>query len=216
MIIYLISCAATGMKYVGQHKSSNIVRYWNQNVAAALRGTNCKPRLYNAIKKYGPTSFHIQILKAVDTQAEADLCEREFIKSLNTKSPNGYNLTDGGQYVQSGLTEESIAKIRAALKGNTHTLGRKHSALARLNMSKAQQGHPSTSTAEGRKKQSVKTKGRKRPPFSEAWKENIRLAAMRRRNSMIGNKFAAGGKWNIGRKHTEETRRKVSEARRRR
>ena len=71
-----------------------------------------------AIKKYGWKNFRCGVIKNCASKAEMDTWEKFFIILLNTKAPNGYNLTDGGEGIV-GLerTPEHNAKISAALTG---------------------------------------------------------------------------------------------------
>jgi len=85
-----------------------------------------------AIKKYGVENVVLSILATVDNWELLCLAEQEAIEKFNTFSPNGYNLTLGGD---GGLgrqkTEQEIEKIRAA------NLGRKATDEAKDNMRKS-------------------------------------------------------------------------------
>lgn len=52
---------------------------------------------YSAIKKYGWNNFTHEILLEYLSFEEASCKEKELIIFYNTKAPNGYNLTDGGE-----------------------------------------------------------------------------------------------------------------------
>lgn len=67
----------------------------------------------NARAKYGTENWKVDIIKECDTQEELNKWEMYYIKLLDTRNPNGYNLTDGGE-TSSGykLTKEHIEKIR--------------------------------------------------------------------------------------------------------
>jgi hypothetical protein len=70
--------------------------------------------LHCAIRKYGRDVFEIEILDEGLTEAEADFCEVFYIRILNTKVPNGYNLTDGGEGSHGfKMPESAIEKSRA-------------------------------------------------------------------------------------------------------
>jgi hypothetical protein len=87
--------------------------------------------LHKAIRKYGEDGFNIEIITTCKTKEEVNHKEIEMIRQYNSKSPNGYNLTDGGEG-QRGIrwteeqfikrkkykaTAETNAKISEALKG---------------------------------------------------------------------------------------------------
>lgn len=60
----------------------------------------CKGRyscFYHAIQKYGWDNFEHEILENDLTFEQACTKEKYYISFYNTKAPNGYNLTDGGE-----------------------------------------------------------------------------------------------------------------------
>lgn len=61
--------------------------------------------LNNAWRKYGEPKM--TILAETSDHAAAFLMEKHFIKTMKTKAPHGYNMTDGGEGVV-GRTEESL------------------------------------------------------------------------------------------------------------
>ena len=88
-------------QYIGQcvkilsngKKWGNMSR-WKQHIRDATNGKdNCR-LLNNAIRKYKPENFVIEILKECNIN-ELDFYENQFIDILHTMSPNGYNLTSG-------------------------------------------------------------------------------------------------------------------------
>ena len=68
---------------------------------------------HNAIRKYGFENFTVKILyQSLDSKHCLDVVEGYFIKTLNTKKPGGYNLTDGGEgALGCKHTEEQIRKM---------------------------------------------------------------------------------------------------------
>ena len=56
--------------------------------------------LYNAIKKYGWNNIEHEVVAQNLTEDEAKNFEMVLISKLNSKNPNGYNLTDGGNGVK--------------------------------------------------------------------------------------------------------------------
>jgi hypothetical protein len=60
--------------------------------------------LNNAWRKYGDPV--LTILAETSDHTAAFLLEKHFIKTMNTKTPNGYNMTDGGEGIV-GRSEES-------------------------------------------------------------------------------------------------------------
>ena len=134
--IYKITCLISKKSYVGKTTQDLDVRI-NQHKRDSRRG---RPGIDAAINKYGwDGNFTVEILEICPVEM---LNEREIfqIREQNTKAPNGYNLTDGGDGGR-GLSPsaETRAKISAKLKGRpAHNKGVSPSAAARANMSAAQ------------------------------------------------------------------------------
>ena len=109
--IYCIT-SPSGKKYVGQcmkqlsnGRKHGYIGRWKEHIRDANYKNNC--RLLNAsIRKYKPENFTIEILKECPLQ-DLNKYEKEYISSLNTMKPYGYNLTDGGNVCkQSDETNE--------------------------------------------------------------------------------------------------------------
>ena len=127
--IYLIINLINGKKYVGQTRQKLGRRISQHKCGKTKLGIDA------AIKKYGwKNNFKVEILEECPVEK---LDEREifWIAELNTKAPNGYNLTDGG-YGHGGYkpTPEHCANLSKSLKG------RKFSEEHRKNLSKANKG----------------------------------------------------------------------------
>jgi hypothetical protein len=88
---------------------------WRRHLDRAL-GARPRGALSHAIKKYGPEDFKVETLViANDWDYLCDL-ERKAIAAFNTKSPNGYNLTDGGEgihgYIHDDISRANISKAQ--------------------------------------------------------------------------------------------------------
>jgi group I intron endonuclease len=137
MIIYLITNVANGKQYVGQTRSTISRRMAQHRHRAA---TGCHYALHSAIRKYGCGYFRIDVLAKAETLDELNALERKFIERIRTVSPNGYNLTTGGEnYVRSAETRR---KISNAMKGTQRCKGRVVSAEQRAKTSLSLMGHP--------------------------------------------------------------------------
>lgn len=118
MIVYLITNKINGKKYVGQHIGSDLKKYWYRKAWRALAGYTTGQALANAIRKYGKDAFEIKPLVIIGTKEELNYYEIGLIKSLNTKVPSGYNVTDGGEGTHGHVrTAEEKAAISRALTG---------------------------------------------------------------------------------------------------
>lgn len=190
MFVYLITNNINGKKYIGQ-TSRRLEDRWAEHIKP--RGKPGCTYLWRAICKYGPEAFSIKPLVIVESKWEMDLYEAGMIKALNTKSPNGYNLTDGGDGVvgytftdeqrkkvsigQIGrkMSEKSRQKLLERNKSNTFSLGIKMPEEHRLKLIKINTGSK----------------------MSEEVKKRMSVA-------------------HLGKKHTDETKRKLSQSAKRR
>ena len=110
-VVYLIWNKINGKKYVGQTRQSfkrRIIEH-KRNSGKSKIGVDA------AIAKYGWDNFTVEIIEEC---AIEKLDEREmfWIRELNSKVPNGYNLTDGGKGTI-GFTDETRAKLSARKRG---------------------------------------------------------------------------------------------------
>jgi len=133
--IYKIVNKINGMIYIGQTIKSVEERWRNHKQSAS----NCH-YLKNAFKKYGIDHFDFKII-CICFDEELDKFEIQYIKSLNTLVPNGYNIRAGGN---GGLhNEETKKKISNTLKNRTdiirinHQLGKPHTEETKKKISNA-------------------------------------------------------------------------------
>ncbi len=170
--IYKITCLVNGKFYVGKTKQK-LSRRITQHKYDSKKGSL---GLGAAIRKYGWENFTVEV---IETCPIDKLNEREifFIAELNSKSPNGYNLTDGGDGGR-GLSpnKETRDKISAKLKGRpAHNKGQKMSAetCARMSATKKAIGFmpPSTKgrhhSEESKAKMSKAQSGQNNPQFGK-------------------------------------------------
>jgi group I intron endonuclease len=123
MIVYLITNKKTGKKYVGQ-TIKTLKRRWSLHLSDATRGSAMY--LHRAIRKYGEENFSVKPLHVCESREELNLSEVFYISLLRTKSPKGYNMSDGGQGAVGTLqTEESREKRSKALQGKPWTSSRR-------------------------------------------------------------------------------------------
>jgi len=93
MLVYKVTNIINGKSYVGQTtKSLNHRRKKHQ-------WSNDGYAFHNAIRKYGRSKFEWEVLEECDSKEEMDEMEFHYIKQFDSKVPNGYNLTDGGEGV---------------------------------------------------------------------------------------------------------------------
>lgn len=181
MYIYCITNKLNNMKYVGKCAKlvSESTKYYGSGVHISA-----------SIKKHGIDNFVKEILEndIVDL-VELSSREKYWIKHLNTKFPNGYNLTDGGDGCQ-GMTEETKEKIR---QKNKLLVGEKSSRYGKKNTEEHNNilravNTGKTVSEETRRKISQNQTGKTRPKevmektrqsnigriHSEEWKQKVR------------------------------------------
>ena len=111
MIIYKIENKTNGHIYIGQTQ-----RTLNSRIGYH-RYSNRFP-IGRAFQKYGFDNFAVAIIDYAYSKQELDEKEKFWIRVYNSKVPNGYNLTDGGEGREGyKLPEEVKQKISAAQKG---------------------------------------------------------------------------------------------------
>ena len=91
--VYCATNRENGKQYIGKTTKSMFVRKTYHEVSA-LRGG--KWYFQRALRKYGVGSFDWEVIFESDLESVLNAVERYFIKHLKTKSPYGYNMTDGG------------------------------------------------------------------------------------------------------------------------
>lgn len=189
--LYCVTCLETGKLYFGQ-TTVNVKRRWHQHIRFAVQSRD-DYKLHRAIRKYGVENFTVKEVMWVEAptkqalKAKLDFLEIHFIQKFDTRR-NGYNMTDGGDWVNLGsLSEEHKRKLSESKRGDKNPMfGKKHSEETRRKMSESNKGKHSVSE-EHRKKLSEANKGERN--------HNFRKPA-----------------WNRGMSIPEEQRKKISEA----
>lgn len=179
--IYIATCTVNNKSYIGQSCHSMLRRKAGHE-KAAVAGSQFV--FHRAIRKYGPSSFEWRVLTLCENQ-DLQHEEKQHIKTLKTKKPYGYNMTDGGDGVVGLLfSKQHRARISNAAKGRTYS-------------------------EETKALWSKQRRGKSRKPFNEQWRKNLSIASTGRKASLETRlKLSIAGK---GRKHSEETRKKISE-----
>ena len=114
MLIYHITSLVTGLSYVGKTGKTLDAR-WAQHVSDARNGST--NYLHRAIKKYGSDSFLREIVCECPEDS-SNFWESFCILAFSSRSPLGYNMTDGGDGVPGYIfTEEDRQKLGSGLRG---------------------------------------------------------------------------------------------------
>ena len=172
--IYMITCKITGKSYIGKtigKIGQRVMYHLNGNTPGCVA-------LHSAIKKYGKENFTWEVLHENVIPELLSMFEMEAIKTYNTLSPNGYNLTAGGE---TGFqSEETIQKRTETLRSNPPMLGRKHSEESKQQMSISRTG--SKRPPETRKKMSDAAMGH--PTSIETRQKISKANALPQRNNV--------------------------------
>ena len=166
MIIYKTTNLINGKIYVGQDSKNN------PNYLGSGKYIN------KSINKYSKENFKKEILCECNSKEELNEKEIYWIKELNSKVPNGYNLTDGGEGVFNPCdeTRNKMSKLASKKIGDKNPFFNKHHSKESIEkMSKIKLGKPSPMKGKiGIYSEETLIKMRK--PKSEEFKKNIKIA----------------------------------------
>lgn len=171
MIIYLITNKKNGKQYVGQTTRTLRERKMEHARKNGLVG--------RAIRKYGRENFDIRQIDSADSIELLNKKEIEWIEKLETKTPYGYNLCNGGNNTHGFNHREEARAIMAEkkkgmFKGKDNPFyGQKHSDETRKRMSEAW------------------TEERKQQLAEMSRKRNLKNQAVRVRNIDTGEVFGS-------------------------
>jgi group I intron endonuclease len=202
--IYLVTNNLNGKQYVGQ---TTVAR---NKVGHGLIVTE-------AYKKHGKDNFnYLPICSGINNRATLNYIERFWIKVIDTRYPNGYNIEEGGS-TKGTVSDSTRQKLRVA------NLGKKVSSETKAKMSLASTGrYPSEETKvklkAARSKQIPPMLGKK---TSEETKEKLRQTKLGSNNPMYGkpiteehrNKLKANNarnKYWLGKKFSNEQKAHLS------
>lgn len=106
------------VSYLKSGKKWGYMCRWKSHINESKRHLNYCRILDSAIRKYGHENFKIKLLCTVDSLDELNKMEQFYILKYNTLSPNGYNLTSGGNKNQIQSEETKIKRSKSLLGKN--------------------------------------------------------------------------------------------------
>lgn len=109
MIIYKVKNKIDGKMYIGQTRKT-LEKRWKDHCS---NRSSCR-YLKFAILKYGKENFEITQITKCNSLEEMNHREAYCIKLFNTMTPNGYNLTTGGDV--KNISEETRLKKSESMK----------------------------------------------------------------------------------------------------
>ena len=208
MIIYKVTNLTNNKVYIGKTIKS-LTHRKNNHLSDARRGG--KSLFHRAIRKYGAENFCWEVMDKVMFSDLLLELEKFYISKYNSKAPNGYNLTDGGDgncgWHPSG---ESRRKMSDAHLGKRQPLSEETKRkIGEANKLSLLGKHPSEET---KRKMSESRTGKKHShhrghPLSEETKRKIGNANSGERSAMFGRH----GKLHpfFGKHHTEDALKKM-------
>ena len=110
-IVYSYTNLINGKKYIGQtinpeqRKSAHKSSYQNE------KDQEYDSLFHRALRKYGWNNFKYEVLIEDDNLDLINELEAFYINFYNTKTPNGYNILDGGRNVRRVLSEKTKEKL---------------------------------------------------------------------------------------------------------
>lgn len=130
-IIYCYTNQINGKQYVGQTVNPEQRKKQHKSSAFNPQDKDYETLLHRAFRKYGYDNFTYEILVEIKDDDFDLLNELEcyYIQKLNSKTPNGYNVLDGGEncarshseetrekmmWSHAALTEEEVVELRKA------------------------------------------------------------------------------------------------------
>jgi group I intron endonuclease len=120
--VYYIECLPTGIGYVGITGWS-VARRFARHMLNARHGR--AGALYEAVREYKSEAFKVTLLEIVSSWEEACDAERRLIRELGTKTPAGFNLTDGGDG-NLGYEYTDEVRLRMSVSGHAKRLSEEH------------------------------------------------------------------------------------------
>ena len=220
---YITTNKINGKQYIGSHSTNNVDDGYLGSGSYILR----------AIKKYGKENFIRELICECKNEKQAYKNEKKYIEKYNTLSPNGYNLSPTGGLEYNGYhSEESKRKISEAQKGEKGNMyGKHHSEKTKKKLSDFFKGrklpeeirekmcgegngfYGKTHSEETKRKVSETNKGNKYSFGRKVTKETKRKMSEAKNGKKLTKehvKNAVEGR--AGYKHSEETKKKISES----
>lgn len=108
--IYIITNKITGKQYVGQTRRTITIRFNQHKTRAISKKDNMY--LHIAMNKYGVENFTVKEITHIEFDdknqliKELNALEKHYIKEYSTLSPNGYNLTPGGDSIAEHIKQK--------------------------------------------------------------------------------------------------------------
>lgn len=152
MCIYKIQNNSTNLIYIGK-TTVEVSKRWSAHLSSAKRS---KTHIGRALHKYGKDAFTFEVIDIAENEQSLSVKESFYISYYGSLTPNGYNLTTGGEGAAlSEETKEKLSFSHAKLHGRERSNRMEHKIIkdrfpalyeemARINRSQSQIGKPSS------------------------------------------------------------------------
>lgn len=206
--LYILTNTVNGKQYVGK----DVQLPSRPKIHLSGKAPNCRA-IHNAIKKHGADAFDVEIIPLPDLTAQ-DLYDAEQAKivELDTKAPNGYNLTDGGPGLSGhDFSDEHRRKLSELNSGeNNPNFGRVYTPEERKEIAERSTGWKQTDKS----RQSISDNHArywKGKDFSEEHRVNISKALKGKPKSALTRQRMKEAQQKRGREMSDEIRQQLSE-----
>jgi hypothetical protein len=205
--IYITTNMINGKRYIGQRK---FYRNWNEYLGSGKL-------IKRAIEKYGKQNFNRTIVAIAFSEEQLNIFEKEWINLFDSdKNEDYYNIAQGGHgNTLSGLTDIQMKELK--IKQSIASTGRTHTESTKKKMSEWHTGK--IVSEETRQKISKINKGKvvsdeSKLKMSQSQKGRIHSeeSINKMKKSREGKYTGENSHW-FGRKHTEETKIKMTDSR---
>lgn len=193
MIIYKAVNKINGKIYIGKTTRELSVRLSEHKHEKRMPFSS-------AYQKYGHENFSISIIDTADTEEELNHKERKWIAHYESKKPNGYNITDGGEGTSGVVREDTASRNRLLCGKNNHMFGKRFTPEERKKFGQPGERNPmygKQRTDEEKSKLSAKSKA--------AWADPEKRERMRL--SMVGRKHKKPASESLRRFRSENMKR---------
>jgi group I intron endonuclease len=182
--IYKIINKVNNKYYVGS--SANICESrksrWNMHIAYLKSGIHHNDYLQNAWNKYGYDQFNFIIVEECPIENLVEI-EQKYLNIAEKEKEKCYNLSFLASH-PGKFTDYVRQKISNSIKGDKNpNFGKPMSKETKLKLSLSRIGKGHKHSMESIQKIRLSKIGKKRPPFSEEWKNNIGNATKLRHES---------------------------------
>ena len=217
MRLYMVVNQENGKINIGQTKHS-VEHRWKEHIKDSRR-SDVRFYFHDAIRKHGPENFTIKQIDRTESEQEANELEKLYIGIFQSYQPEvGYNLSLGGDGVHPNqATRDKLSKM---FTGSKHPLfGKHHTKETRLKMSLARKGkkfsqeHKENLAAAGAafraslSEEEKQARNALRPRGEKHYNYGKKASVEARQKMSASHK---GIKTMLGKKHSEEAKRRMS------